>query len=85
MRVERTSIIDEYGTKEGEIISGVVQKVERGNVYIDFNRATGVLGAKEQIPGEYFARGQRIRAYLYSVEDSLVESTFELLDFAEIY
>src|SRR3990167_9528880 len=34
---ERTSIIDEYGTKEGEIIGGIVQKVERGNVYIDFN------------------------------------------------
>jgi len=67
---ERTSIIDEYGTKEGEIISGVVQKVERGNVYIDFNRATGVLPAEEQIPGEFFQRGQRIRAYLYSVEDT---------------
>ena len=67
---ERTSIIDEYGTKEGEIISGIVQKIERGNVYIDFNRATGVLPAEEQIPGEYLQRGQRIRAYLYSVEDS---------------
>jgi transcription termination/antitermination protein NusA len=67
---ERTSIIDEYGTKEGEIISGVVQKIERGNVYIDFNRATGILPAEEQIPGEYLERGQRIRAYLYSVEDT---------------
>lgn len=67
---ERTSIIDEYGTKEGEIISGIVQKVERGNVYIDFNRATGILPTEEQIPGEYFTRGQRIRAYLYSVEDT---------------
>ncbi|MFA6524193.1 MAG: transcription termination factor NusA [Candidatus Paceibacterota bacterium] len=67
---ERTSIIDEYGTKEGEIISGIVQKVERGNVYIDFNRATGVLPAEEQIPGEFFQRGQRLRAYLYSVEDT---------------
>jgi transcription termination/antitermination protein NusA len=67
---ERTSIIDEYGTKEGEIISGVVQKVERGNVYVDFNRATGILPAEEQIPGEYWERGQRIRAYLYSVEDT---------------
>jgi N utilization substance protein A len=67
---ERTSIIDEYGTKEGEIISGMVQKIERGNVYIDFNRATGILPAEEQIPGEFFQRGQRIRAYLYSVEDS---------------
>lgn len=67
---ERTSIIDEYGTKEGEIVGGVVQKVERGNVYIDFNRATGILPAEEQIPGEFFQRGQRIRAYLYSVEDT---------------
>ncbi len=67
---ERTSIIDEYGTKEGEILGGIVQKVERGNVYIDFNRATGILPAEEQIPGEFFQRGQRIRAYLYSVEDS---------------
>ncbi len=67
---ERTSIIDEYGTKEGEIISGTVQKVERGNIYIDFNRATGILPAEEQIPGEYFDRGRRVRAYLYSVEDT---------------
>ena len=67
---ERTSIIDEYGTKEGEIISGVVQKVERGNVYVDFNRATGILPAEEQIPGEYWQRGQRLRTYLYSVEDT---------------
>ncbi|MFA6324980.1 MAG: transcription termination factor NusA, partial [Candidatus Paceibacterota bacterium] len=67
---ERSSIIDEYGTKEGEIISGIVQKIERGNIYIDFNRATGVLPTEEQIPGEFFQRGQRIRAYLYSVEDS---------------
>ncbi len=67
---ERTSIIDEYGTKEGEIVAGVVQKVERGNVYVEFNRATGILPAEEQIPGEFWERGQRIRAYLYSVEDT---------------
>jgi N utilization substance protein A len=67
---ERTSIIDEYGTKEGQIISGIVQKSERGNVYVDFNRATGILPAEEQIPGEYWTRGGRIRAYLYSVEDT---------------
>ncbi|MEJ0001653.1 MAG: transcription termination factor NusA [bacterium] len=67
---ERTSIIDEYGTKEGDIVSGMVQKIERGNVYVDFNRATGILPVEEQIPGEYFQRGQRIRAYLYLVEDT---------------
>ena len=46
----------EYGTKEGEVVSGVVQKVERGNVYVDFNRATGILPTEEQIPGEYWQR-----------------------------
>ena len=67
---ERTSIMDEYGEKEGEIVSGIVQKIERGNVYVDFNRAVGFMPAEEQIPGEYFSRGQRIKAYLYSVEDT---------------
>jgi transcription termination/antitermination protein NusA len=67
---ERTSIMDEYGGREGEIVSGVVQKVERGNIYIDFNRATGILPVEEQIPGEYWERSRRIRAYLYSVEDT---------------
>src|SRR3989338_1732887 len=67
---ERTSIIDEYGGKEGEIVSGIVQKKERGNAFIDFNRATGILPSEEQIPGEYLERGQRIRTYLYQVEDS---------------
>ncbi len=67
---ERTSIGDEYGTKEGEIVSGIVQKIERGNVFVDFNRATGILAGDEQIPGEYLQRGQRLRAYLYQVEDT---------------
>ncbi len=67
---ERTSIIDEYGTKEGEIVSGIVQKIERGNIYVDFSRATGILPGEETIPGDHFVRGQRIRSYLYKVEDS---------------
>ncbi len=67
---ERTSIMDEFGSKEGDIVSGFIQKVERGTVYIDFNRATGMLPANEQIPGERYVRGARIRAYLYHVEES---------------
>ncbi len=67
---ERGAIIDEYGTKEGEIINGFVSKVERGIVYIDFNRATGIILPEEQIPGEFYRRGDRIRAYLYSVEET---------------
>jgi N utilization substance protein A len=67
---ERGAIVDEYGSKEGEIINGVVQKVERGIVYIDFNRATGIILPEEQIPGEFYRQGERIKAYLYSVEET---------------
>lgn len=67
---ERTAIIDEYGSKEGEIINGYIQKVERGIVYIEFNRATGIMTPEEQIPGEFYRRGDRIRAYLYNVEET---------------
>ena len=67
---ERSSIIDEYGAREGEVISGTVQKIERGILYVDFNRATGMLPFEEQIPGEHYHRGDRIRAYLYSVDET---------------
>ncbi len=67
---ERGAVIDEYGTKEGEIINGIVSKVERGNIYVDFNRASGVIPFEEQIPGEHYRRGDRIKAYLYAVEES---------------
>lgn len=67
---ERGSIIDEYGNKEGEIINGVIQKIERGTIFVDFNRATGILPHDEQIPGERYSRGDRIKAYLYLVEET---------------
>lgn len=67
---ERGAIVEEYGSKEGEIINGIVQKIERGIVYIDFNRATGIILPEEQIPGEFYKRGERIRAYLYQVEET---------------
>ena len=66
---ERGIVMGEYQGKEGEIIIGSVQKVDRGMVFVDFNRATGVLPKTEQIPGENFKTGDRIKAYLYQVED----------------
>lgn len=67
---ERSVIVDEYGSKEGEIINGIVQKVDRGVVYIEFNRATGIILPDEQIPGEFYKHGDRIKAYLYSIEET---------------
>jgi N utilization substance protein A len=67
---ERSSILGEFGGKEGEIVSGIVQKIERGNVFVDFNRAVGMLPPDEQIPGERYNRGERLKAYLYNVEET---------------
>jgi N utilization substance protein A len=66
---ERGVVVGEYSGKQGEIIIGSVQKVDRGLVFVDFNRATGVLPRNEQIPGEMYKTGDRIKAYLYQVED----------------
>ncbi len=67
---EKVSVMSEYGKREGEIVSGTVQRIERGNIFIDMGRATGLLPYEEQIPGERFGQGERIRAYLYRVEES---------------
>ena len=67
---EKVSIIEEYGEREGEIVTGTVQRLERGNMFIDLGRATGILPYEEQIPGERYRQGERLRAYLYSVEES---------------
>lgn len=75
---ERDSILDEYGGHEGDIVSGFIQKVERGNVIIDLARATGIITFDEQIPGERYRRGDRIRAYLFAVEDGVRGITLKL-------
>ncbi len=67
---EKVSIMDEYEEKEGDVISGKVQKIERGNVFVDLGRATAILPYEEQIPGEFYRQGERIRAYLYNVEET---------------
>ena len=67
---EKVSVVSEFGQREGEIVTGTVQRIERGNIFIDMGRATGLLPFEEQIPGERFNQGERVRAYLYRVEES---------------
>lgn len=66
---ERESIKKEYAGKEGEIISGVVQRIERGNVYIDIGRAVGIMFYNETIPNEHYRIGERLRFYLLSIQE----------------
>lgn len=67
---EKSSVHSEFDDKQGEIVTGTVQRVERGNVFVDLGRATGILAYDEQIPGERFSQGQRVRAYLFNVDES---------------
>lgn len=67
---EKVAVLKEYGAQEGEIVSGTVQRIERGNIFIDVGKATGILSFEDQIPGERFSQGERVRAYLYKVEES---------------
>jgi len=67
---EKVSVINEYGQKEGEIVAGTVERVERGVVYIDMGRAIGIIPYEEQIPSEHWKTGDRIRAYLFAVEET---------------
>ncbi|MDP2648718.1 MAG: transcription termination factor NusA [bacterium] len=67
---ERASIISEYGEREGQIVTGHVQRFERGNLYVDLGRATAILPYDEQIPGERYRQGERVRALLLRVDES---------------
>lgn len=66
---ENESIAEEFETKEGEIVSGIVQRIERGSIFVDLGRTTAVLPTEEQIRNDRFHPGQRIKAYLYSLEE----------------
>ncbi len=64
---ERNIIYQEFKEKEGEILTGMVQKFEGGNVIIDMNKASAILPRQEQIRGEKFKIGDRVKVYLLSV------------------
>jgi len=67
---ERASVYEEFKKKEGQIISGIVQRVDNGNVFVDMSRVTAILPRDEQIRGERYRVGERVRALLFSVEDT---------------
>ncbi len=65
---ERDAMFEEYKNKEGEVISGVVQRVEGRNVFIDLGKSVGALFPGEQIEKENYRIGQRVKVYLASVD-----------------
>lgn len=67
---ERETILEEYKTKEGEVISGIVQRIEGRNIFLDIGKTIGVLTREEQVSGEFYRPGQRLKVYILKVEST---------------
>ncbi len=64
---ERNNIYDEYVEKENEILTAIVQRVEKGNAYVELGKTDGILTASEMIPGEEYENNERIKVYVLEV------------------
>lgn len=65
---ERDSMYEEYKNKEGEIVSGTVQRIEGRNVFVDIGKSVGVLFPNDQVERENYRVGQRIKVYVAGVD-----------------
>ena len=64
---ERDRQYDEYKDRIGDIVNGIVKRVEYGNVVVDLGRGEAIVRRDEMLPREVFRNGDRIRAYIYDV------------------
>ncbi len=68
---EKISLYSEFKEKEGKVISGVIERKDNnGNVYVNLGKILGVMFRNETIPGENYRPGQRMRFYVYAVENT---------------
>jgi N utilization substance protein A len=65
---EREVVLAEYEDKIGTVVTGTVQRVEPRVVRVDLGKATGIIPASEQIPGEYYGIGSRLKVYIKDIE-----------------
>jgi N utilization substance protein A len=68
---ERDAIYSEFIDKEGKIVRGVVHRIEKRNVIVELGKAEGVIVEREQIPGERYSPGDRVRAYVLEVKKTV--------------
>jgi N utilization substance protein A len=71
---EREVIYEMFKDRQGEVVSGIVQRFERGNMVINLGRTDAILPKDQQIPKRSFKQGDRIRAYLMDVRQSARDS-----------
>jgi N utilization substance protein A len=68
---ERDSIFSEFASKEGQVVRGVVHRIEKRNAILEIGKAEAVLPEREQIPGERYNPGDRLRAYVLEVRRTM--------------
>ncbi len=67
--IQKQIILEEFKEKENKIISGVIQRIEKRNVYVDLGKTFGIMPASEGIPGEHYRVGERKKFYVLKLED----------------
>ena len=67
---ERGMIYDDYITRQTEVVTGIAQRISNGTVFVNMGRAEGILSANEQIPGERYRVGERLKVYVMDVKRS---------------
>jgi N utilization substance protein A len=68
---EREKIVAEYADRVGELVTGSVQQIDKGNIVVHLGRAEGIVPLKEQIPREKYRQGDRIRALIMEVQSNV--------------
>ncbi|MFO0830078.1 MAG: transcription termination factor NusA [Phycisphaerales bacterium] len=68
---ERNSLLDEFAKRQGELVTGVAQRYEGGALIVQVDRAEGFMPRSEQIPGEQFQPGDRVRCLILDVRDAV--------------
>lgn len=65
---EKERIYDDYKDQVGDIVSGIVRRRERGDLVVDLGKAEAIMPSRDQVPGEDYAPGERIRCFLTKIE-----------------
>lgn len=65
---ERGIIYDEFYNKESDIVTGIIQRIEKRNVIVDLGKTEAVLGSTEQTPGEEYRFNERLKSYIVEVK-----------------
>jgi len=67
---EREAILNEYKGKIGQVLTGMMQRMQKGNVVLEVGKATAIMAPQDQIASEFYKMGQKYKALLLNIEDT---------------